>query len=127
MSRPGIKKPLEEKLEKPCAAAMRRLNVPWFRWGIILFSLALAGASIYYTLGHLTVNTSRKDLISGNQRLIERSNLIDREFGGRDGLVVVVENATPGKPPGLPRPWPPNCAAIRTASPSSSIGSIPRS
>ena len=92
MSRPGIKKPLEEKLEKPCAAAMRRLSVPWFRWGIILFSLALAGASIYYTLGHLTVNTSRKDLISGSQRLIERSDLIDRDFGGKDGLVVVVEN-----------------------------------
>ena len=92
MSRLRIKKPLEEKLEKPCAAAMRRLSVPWFRWGIILFSLALAGASIYYTLGHLTVNTSRKDLISGNQRLIARSNLIDRDFGGKDGLVVVVEN-----------------------------------
>ena len=92
MRRPGIKKPLEEKLEKPCAAAMQRLSVPWFRWGIILLALVLAGASIYYTLGHLTVNTSRKDLISGNQRLIQRSDLIDRDFGGKDGLVVVVEN-----------------------------------
>ncbi|MCL4502115.1 MAG: MMPL family transporter [Deltaproteobacteria bacterium] len=84
--------PLEEKLKKPCAAVMDRLRAPWIRWSTILLGLVLAGASIYYTAAHLKVETSRKDLISSNQKLIKRTDLIDRAFGGRDGLVVLVEN-----------------------------------
>ncbi len=64
----------------------------WSRWGVIFLALVLAGASVYYTLTHLTVSTSRKDLISSNKSLIQRSDRIDQAFGGRDGLVVVVEN-----------------------------------
>ena len=82
--------PEEKKLQGPCAAVLRSLT--WWRWPIILLALALAAASVYYTLTHLTISTSRNDLISSNQRLIKLSNSIDRDFGGRDGLVVVVEN-----------------------------------
>jgi hopanoid biosynthesis associated RND transporter like protein HpnN len=84
--------PLKEKLDQPCAAVMRRLGVPWFRWAIIVIALALAGISVYYTLGHLTINPSRNDLVAGNQRLLKLRDRIDQAFGGRDGLVVVVQN-----------------------------------
>ena len=82
--------PPENKLQGPCAKVMRSLT--WWRWPIILLALALAAASVYYTLTHLTISTSRNDLISSNQRLIRLSHSIDRAFGGRDGLVVVAEN-----------------------------------
>jgi hypothetical protein len=82
--------PANDKFEQPCDSAIRSLG--WSRWLIILAALALAGVSVYYTLTRLTVSTGRKDLISGDQRLIERADRIDRDFGGRDGLVVVVEN-----------------------------------
>jgi hopanoid biosynthesis associated RND transporter like protein HpnN len=84
--------PRDNKLDQPCAAVMRRLGVPWFRWALIVVALLLAGVSVYYTLGHLTINTSRNDLVAGNQRLLKLSDRIDQDFGGRDGLVVVVQN-----------------------------------
>ncbi|MHB9071932.1 MAG: hypothetical protein ACYC6G_00250 [Desulfobaccales bacterium] len=83
----------KNKSEQHSNAAMRFLSVPWFRWGIILLALALAGVSVFYTLAHLTISTSRKDLIAGNQRLILLSDHLSQAFGDRDGLVVVVENA----------------------------------
>ncbi len=82
--------PAENKFERTCDTTI--LGLGRGRWLIILAALVLAAASVYYTLAHLTVDTSRKDLISGNKRLLEITNRIDREFGGRDGLVVVVEN-----------------------------------
>jgi uncharacterized protein len=81
---------LNDKLVQPCAAVIFGLGRS--RWLIIFLALALAGASVYYTRAHLTVNTSRKELISGNQHLIDLTDQIDQEFGGRDGLVVVVQN-----------------------------------
>ena len=55
----------------------------------------LAVASVYYTVTHLTIRTSRNDLVASNQRLIQQSEKMDRAFGGRDGMVVVVENGHP--------------------------------
>ncbi len=59
---------------------------------IILMGLVLGLLSIYYAKSHLTIQTSTKNLISSNQRLIKLSEKMDRAFGGRDGLAVVVEN-----------------------------------
>ena len=61
---------------------------------IILVALVLCALSVYYTLGHLTMHTSTKDLISGNLRLVKLTKKMDQAFGGRDGLAVVVENVT---------------------------------
>ena len=83
----------ENKSEQCRNAAMRRWSGPWFRWGIILLALVLAGLSVYHTLVRLTISTSRKDLIASNQRLILLSDHLSEAFGDRDGLVVVVENA----------------------------------
>jgi len=57
-----------------------------------LLAAVLTGASVYYTLTHLTVSTSRESLISGRSRLLQRTAEFDKAFGGHDGLVVVVEN-----------------------------------
>jgi hypothetical protein len=57
--------------------------------------VALAAASVYYTVTNLTVRTSRNDLVASNQRLIQQTEKMDRAFGGRDGMVVVVENGHP--------------------------------
>jgi hopanoid biosynthesis associated RND transporter like protein HpnN len=60
----------------------------------IAIALLLAGLAVYYTLHHLTISTNRNDLVASNKRLIQLSNQMDRAFGGRDGLVVVIENGT---------------------------------
>jgi uncharacterized protein len=64
-------------------------------WPLVALAVALAVASVYYTVTHLTVRTSRNDLVASNQRLIQQTEKIDRAFGGRDGMVVVVENGHP--------------------------------
>ena len=64
-------------------------------WPILAVAVALAVASVYYTVTHLTIRTSRNDLVASNQRLIQQSEKMDRAFGGRDGMVVVVENGHP--------------------------------
>jgi hypothetical protein len=60
----------------------------------ILIGLVLAGLAVYYTLTHLTISTSRNDLVASNKQLIQLSEKMTQDFGGRDGLVVVVENGT---------------------------------
>ena len=57
--------------------------------------MVLAVASVYYTATHLAIRTSRNDLVASNQRLVQQSEKMDRAFGGRDGMVVVVENGHP--------------------------------
>jgi hopanoid biosynthesis associated RND transporter like protein HpnN len=64
-------------------------------WPLVAVAVALAVASVYYTVTNLTIRTSRNDLVASNQRLIQQSEKMDRAFGGRDGMVVVVENGHP--------------------------------
>jgi hopanoid biosynthesis associated RND transporter like protein HpnN len=61
-------------------------------WWIIIVALALCAVSIYYAKSSLTIQSSTKALISGNLRLVKLTNKMDKAFGGRDGLVVVVQN-----------------------------------
>ncbi len=72
----------------------------WLRrlaWPIIIFSILTAALSVFYTVRHLTMRTSRSELVAGDQRLIKLSEEIDKEFGSRDNFVVVVENGQPGR------------------------------
>ena len=64
-------------------------------WPLLAVAVVLAVASVYYTVTHLTIRTSRNDLVASNQRLVQQSEKMDRAFGGRDGMVVVVENGHP--------------------------------
>lgn len=64
-------------------------------WPIIIFSILMAALSAYYAFNHLAMRTSRNDLVSSDQRLISLSEKIDRQFGSRDNMVVVVENTDP--------------------------------
>ncbi len=64
-------------------------------WPLVIVAMVLAVASVYYTYTHLTIRTSRSDLVASNQRLIQQSEKMDKAFGGRDGMVVVVENGHP--------------------------------
>jgi uncharacterized protein len=64
-------------------------------WPLLVIGVLVAVASVYYTVTHLTVRTTRNDLVASNQRLIQQSEKMDRAFGGRDGMVVVVENGHP--------------------------------
>ena len=64
-------------------------------WPLLAVAVVLAVASVYYTVTHLTIRTSRNDLVASNQRLIQQTEMMDRAFGGRDGMVVVVENGHP--------------------------------
>jgi hopanoid biosynthesis associated RND transporter like protein HpnN len=63
-----------------------------YYWLVLLLAAALTGASVYYTVTHLTVSTSRESFISGHSRILQRTAEFDKAFGGHDGLVVVVEN-----------------------------------
>jgi len=66
-----------------------------FAWPLVAMAVVLAAASVYYTVTHLSIRTSRNDLVASNQHLIQQSEKLDRAFGGRDGMVVVVENGHP--------------------------------
>jgi hypothetical protein len=66
-----------------------------FAWPILAVAVVLAAASVYYTVTNLAIRTSRNDLVASDQRLIQQSEKMDRAFGGRDGMVVVVENGHP--------------------------------
>ena len=101
-------------------AAVMRGYRRW-AWPLLAIAVALAVASVYYTVTNLSIRTSRNDLVASNQSLIQQTEKMDRAFGGRDGLVVVVENGNPSGPSSLPMSWPPSCAAIRTTSPNFSI------
>ncbi|MFZ0051276.1 MAG: MMPL family transporter [Desulfobaccales bacterium] len=70
-------------------------GIELFAWPIIVVSVLLAGLAVYYTFHGLTIRTSRNDLVGGDRRLLHLTHQMDRAFGGRDGLVVVVENGPP--------------------------------
>ena len=63
-----------------------------FAWPIIAVALVLAGLSVYYALTHLAFRTNRSDLVASEQKLIARSEQLDKAFGSHDGLMVVAEN-----------------------------------
>lgn len=79
------------KNNQPNQPAILRVLKRYY-WLIILLSVVLSGASVYYTLRNLTVSTSRESFISGHSRLLQLTANFDKNFGGHDGLVVVVEN-----------------------------------
>jgi predicted RND superfamily exporter protein len=56
--------------------------------------VVLANVGLLYRT-HLAIRTSRNDLVASNQQLIQQTEKMDRAFGGRDGMVVVVENGHP--------------------------------
>jgi hopanoid biosynthesis associated RND transporter like protein HpnN len=64
-------------------------------WPLLAVAVVLAMASVYYTVTNLAIRTSRNDLVASDQRLVQQSEKMDRAFGGRDGMVVVVENGHP--------------------------------
>jgi hopanoid biosynthesis associated RND transporter like protein HpnN len=70
-------------------------GIEFFAWPIIVVSVLLAGLAVYYTFHGLTIRTSRNDLVASDRRLLQLTHQMDRAFGGRDGLVVVVENGHP--------------------------------
>ena len=64
-------------------------------WPIIGLSVLTALAAVYYTVAHLKIDMSRSALVTSGKHLIKLSQNLDRAFGDRDGLVVVVENGHP--------------------------------
>ena len=80
----------DNNLQQFCSTAVSYLRK--FRWFVIVLSLALAGVSVFYTLAHLKIDTDRKNLISAKKDLILLTDRIDKAFGGRDGMVVIVQN-----------------------------------
>lgn len=82
--------PDKDGLHHSCAAFIRGLKR--CAGPIILLGLVLAGLAVYYTLTRLTISTNRNDLVASNKQLIQLSEQMTQAFGGRDGLVVVVEN-----------------------------------
>jgi hopanoid biosynthesis associated RND transporter like protein HpnN len=84
--------PEKETLKQGCTAFMRGLKRG--AWPVIVLAVVLAGLSVYYTLNSLSVSTSRYDLVASNKRLVQLSDKMDKAFGGRDGLVVVVQDGT---------------------------------
>ncbi len=85
--------PNHHKLRPSCLALMRGLRL--CARPTILAALLLAALGVYYTLGHLGIRTNRSDLVASDQRLIGLCEQMDRDFGTRDSLVVVVENGHP--------------------------------
>ena len=85
--------PENNQLSRTCLSLIRGLQR--FAWPIIALSLVLAGLAVYYTVTHLTFRTNRSDLVASDQKLIARSEQIDKAFGSHDGLMVVVENGHP--------------------------------
>lgn len=64
-------------------------------WPVIVFSLLMTAISVYYALNHLSMRTSRGDLVGTDLRIMRLSEELDRQFGSRDNLAVVVENTDP--------------------------------
>jgi predicted RND superfamily exporter protein len=55
----------------------------------------MTAISVYYALNHLSMQTSRNDLVGTDLRIMRLSAEMDRQFGSRDNLTVVVENSDP--------------------------------
>ncbi len=64
-------------------------------WLIILFSLLMTAISVYYAVNHLSMRTSRNDLVGTDLRIMRLSEEMNRQFGSRDNLAVVVQNSDP--------------------------------
>jgi len=60
----------------------------------VAVAVALAVASVYYTVTHLTVRTTRNDLVASNQRLIQESERWTGPLGAGTGCGGV-ENGHP--------------------------------
>ena len=85
--------PHRQDVKSSCVSIMRGFKL--CAWPLLAVAVALAVASVYYTVTNLTIRTSRNDLVASNHRLIQQTEKMDRSFGGRDGMVVVVENGHP--------------------------------
>jgi hopanoid biosynthesis associated RND transporter like protein HpnN len=85
----------KNKYQHVCLSWMQALR--YCAWPIIVISVLLAVASVYYTYTHLKIDTSRNALVASNKHLIQLSEGMTRDFGGRDGLVVVAENGHPAR------------------------------
>ncbi len=81
--------PKNDRLTRYSAAFLRGLNLCCKP--VIILALALAALAVYYTASKLTISTNRNALIASNRGLIKLSEKMDKAFGGRDGLVVVVD------------------------------------
>ena len=86
--------PEDSKSPPSCHGLMRGMQR--LAWPIIAVSLVLAVVSVYYSMNHLAIRTSRNDLVASDQKLIARSEKLDKAFGSHDGMMVVVENGHPG-------------------------------
>ncbi|MDD5642406.1 MAG: MMPL family transporter, partial [Syntrophales bacterium] len=64
-------------------------------WPVIIVSLLMTAISVYYALNHLSMRTNRGDLVGTDLRIMQLSEEMDRKFGSRDNLAVVVENSDP--------------------------------
>ena len=64
-------------------------------WPVIVFSLLMTAISVYYAWNHLSMRTNRGDLVGTDLRIMQLSEEMDRQFGSRDNLAVVVENSDP--------------------------------
>lgn len=71
------------------------LTLSRFSWLIVALALVATGLSIYVTVDRLSFQTKRLDLISSDKQLTALQAHLDKEFGSKDGLVVVV--ASPEK------------------------------
>ncbi len=85
--------PKNSQFPRACQGVIRGLQR--CAWPIIGVALVLAALSVYYAVTHLTFRTSRSDLVASDQKLIARSQQLDKAFGSRDGLMVVAENHHP--------------------------------
>jgi len=85
--------PHRQNLRSSGAQLMRGFRL--CAWPLLAVAVVLAVASVYYTVTNLTIRTSRNDLVASNQRLVQQTEKMDKAFGGRDGMVVVVENGHP--------------------------------
>ncbi|MCK9375767.1 MAG: MMPL family transporter [Syntrophobacterales bacterium] len=55
----------------------------------------MTAISVYYAATHLSMRTDRSDLVGTDLRIMQLSKEMDRQFGSRDNLAVVVENSDP--------------------------------
>jgi len=85
--------PQRQNLRSYCVSLMRGFRL--CAWPILALAVVLAVGSVYYTFTHLKIRTSRNDLVASNQRLVQQSDKMNKAFGNRDGMVVVVENGHP--------------------------------
>ena len=95
MSTNGNNGKLNGKLRHTCILLVQGLSRG--AWWIVGLALLVAGLSVYYTVNHLSFRTNRSDLVASNLNLVRQGEKLDREFGSRDGLVVVVENGHPSR------------------------------